>query len=268
MTDLPGVTLLAIDSRTPELALAALRRCCAGLRFASVKLLTDQRLDAPDVEVVLIPRLADSADYSTRVQRELLPHVDTPHLLIAQWDGFVVDPARWDDAFLAWDYLGAPWGFDGAGTAGRVGNGGFSLRSRRLLQALQDPSLAPHHPEDVSICVTHRAALESRHGIRFAPPELAARFAFEDRLPTAPTFGFHGAVNLPDVLPRETLSAWIAALPGDWFAGRDAFKLARRLVAVGDAGNARTVLNRRQAAGARDWRTRWLRARHRLGAGR
>jgi hypothetical protein len=268
MTDLPGVTLLAIDTRTPELALAALRRCCAGLRFGAVKLLTDRMLDAPDVDVVVIPGLADSADYSMRVQRELLPHVDTPHLLIAQWDGFVVDPAHWDDAFLVWDYLGAPWGGDGSGNGGRVGNGGFSLRSRRLLQALQDPTLALHHPEDVSICVTHRAALESRHGIRFAPPTLAARFAFEDRLPSAPTFGFHGAVNLPDALPRESLAVWIAALPDDWFAGRDAFKLARRLVAVGDGGNARKVLARRHAAGVCDWRTRWLRTRNLLGARR
>jgi hypothetical protein len=48
------------------------------------------------------------------------------------------------------------------------GNGGFSLRSRRLLQALQDPRIALSVVEDETICRTFRPLLERDYGIRFA----------------------------------------------------------------------------------------------------
>jgi hypothetical protein len=257
--------LLAVDTRTPELAIAALQHCTAALRFASVKLLTDRAIEAPGVEVVRVPTVISSAAYSHQVQKGLLAHVKTPHVLIAQWDGFVVDPGSWDPGFLDWDYLGAPWG-GRPGDDHRVGNGGFSLRSRRLLVALGDPALAPQHPEDVAICVTHREALEKRHGIRFAPLALAERFAYESLRPAAPTFGFHGAVNLADMITSDELAACLTRLPDDWFAGRDAFKLARRLLAVGDRANARQLLSRRRTAGAADLRTLLMQVRAGLGS--
>ena len=55
-------------------------------------------------------------------------------MLLIQWDGYVVNPEAWDPAFLGCDYLGAKWYWHDDGM--RVGNGGFSLRSRRLLDAL------------------------------------------------------------------------------------------------------------------------------------
>ncbi len=76
-----------------------------------------------------------------------------------------------------------------------VGNGGFSLRSRKLLKALARLPTVPGVNEDWTISELHRPALERDFGIRFAPPETAARFSYEQRHPGKPTFGFHGQSN-------------------------------------------------------------------------
>lgn len=246
---LPRVTLCAVDTRTPGLAADALQRCRERLAFARTLLFSDRDPGRDGLEVVRIAPLRSGADYSSFVLGGLLQHVRTDFVLIVQWDGFVLDPLRWDDAFLEWDYLGAPWSKAPAGRA--VGNGGFTLRSRRLLQALQDPGLSLHHPEDIAICQTNAERLESRHGIRFAPRELAARFAFEDGPPAQPTFGFHGYYNLPFVMPPVELEAWLTALPDELLAGRDGWKAVRRLVRTGQRPLALRTLERHLAACAR-----------------
>jgi hypothetical protein len=78
-----------------------------------------------------------------------------------------------------------------------VGNGGFSLRSRRLMEIVAtDPAITTYHPEDVAICRTHRRHLERAHGIRYAPEEAARRFSIEGYKQPGRTytneFGFHG----------------------------------------------------------------------------
>jgi hypothetical protein len=136
----------------------------------------------------------------------LLPYIDTEYVLLVQWDGYVVNPAVWSDQFLLFDYVGARWPVSfGVPAEFAVGNGGFSLRSRTLLEALQDPRIVfppagkyslETHSEDFAICLNHRRYLEREHGISFAPAEVADRFSFEHVDPTGPTFGFHGQVNI------------------------------------------------------------------------
>jgi hypothetical protein len=125
--------------------------------------------------------------------------VETSHLLIVQWDGFALDAAAWTDEFLAYDYIGAPWQWMAADQ--QVGNGGFSLRSVRLMRFLAEHAseLPYRFPEDDMICHHYRPALE-QSGFRFAPPDLARRFSFEDRRSVASTFGFHGGWNWEIVL--------------------------------------------------------------------
>jgi hypothetical protein len=160
---LPRVTLVCVDSRDPTLAAQAIERCRSQIDFGACVFFTDRRkLDraalARDVEIVDV-RLESIEAYSGFMLHDLAPHVRTSHALVVQWDGFVVDAGRWDDAFLDYDYIGAPWPGNPAGRD--VGNGGFSLRSKRLLDALARGSFAAGHPEDVCIGVDHRARLES-----------------------------------------------------------------------------------------------------------
>ncbi len=256
---LAQVTLCAVDTRSPALAAQALQRSMAGIRFGRVLLFShgwspDRAL--PGIEVVPIDPIRSGAEYSHFVLRQLPAHIHTSHVLITQWDGFVIDADAWSDEFLVHDYLGAVWPDQPAGRS--VGNGGFSLRSRRLLAAGLDPRITETHPEDQMLCRTHRELLEREHGVSFAPPALARRFAFENEAPRGPTFGFHGPYNLPRVLDEGTLSQWLDAMPDDFFRGRDARRLARSLLTHGMPATAQRLLQRRRAAGRNDPNTRLL----------
>ena len=108
-------------------------------------------------------------------------------MLIVQWDGYVLDAGAWTDRFLEFDYLSAVWPWY---SYRKVGNGGFSLQSRRLLKATADmPGHLPDINEDVAICLDWAAELETRYEIEFAPEGLANRFSYERLLPNMSTFG-------------------------------------------------------------------------------
>lgn len=109
----------------------------------------------------------------------------------------MLDARHWDPAFLAHDYIGASWPQFSDGHD--VGNGGFSLRSRRLLQACQSPRFQQAHPEDVLIGRTHRPWLEAQ-GLRFAPRSLADRFSAERVGDPLRSFGYHGVWHMPRML--------------------------------------------------------------------
>jgi hypothetical protein len=140
--------------------------------------------------------LQSRQDYSAFMLKELVQYVSTPFVLVAQWDGYVLDPCAWRGEFFEYDYIGAVWPFHRDGM--RVGNGGFSLRSAKLLRSLAEAPFEyiPGTNEDDLICRHYRPQLEAQYGIRFAPEDVAARFAYEHVRPDTPTFGFHGAFNM------------------------------------------------------------------------
>jgi len=252
---LPDVTLCCIDTRDPAMALWALQRCMAQIRFAEVLLFTNASLlPSPPAGVRIIEVQVETIEaYSSFMLRGLAPHVHTSHLLVAQWDGFVRDAARWDASFLDYDYIGAPW--RDAAPERAVGNGGFSLRSRRLLQALLDRDVKITHPEDESICLVNRELLESRHGVCIAPLDVARRFSYERVEPPAPTFGFHGLFNFPRELSMAEVTEIVAALPDRLTRGLDAHDLCAMLIRSGQLDTARTLLDKRWRLGMRDRRT-------------
>jgi hypothetical protein len=198
---LPQVTLCAATSVNVTATIMALERCRAACRFARVLLFTDRKVPnlQAGIEVVAIAPLRSARDYSHFVLHRMVEWIDTSHCLIAQWDGFVLNAGAWDPAFLDHDYIGAPWPqFDDGYT---VGNGGFSLRSKRLMEACNALQFADSGgAEDVVLARENRAWLEQAQGLSFADEMLAARFSFERSGGDRPTFGFHGAFNLPRVL--------------------------------------------------------------------
>lgn len=199
---LPQVTLCAVTSINVNATLRALQACLEQVRFAECKLFTDAvvAVDHPGITVVPIARLDSSAAYSRFLLTELVDHVSTSHCLIVQWDGHVIDGGRWQKAFLDYDYIGASWPqFDDGHD---VGNGGFSLRSKRLMDACRHPDFAAGHPEDVMIGRTNREWLEER-GMRFAPRDLADRFATERSGDLSASFGYHGVFNMPSAIGLE-----------------------------------------------------------------
>lgn len=171
---------------------------------------------------------------------ELAVHIRTSHVLIVQWDGFITHAELWRPDFLSVDYIGPPW-YHG-GHPGIVGNGGFSLRSKRLLDTLASlQNIDTTEPEDMVICVHRRAELEREHGIRFAPLEMAQDFGCEYGHYRA-TFGFHGMHNFAHVMNEATLSRWLEQAPPDILLHKHARKLAKELMRTGRAVEAEALI--------------------------
>jgi len=114
----------------------------------------------------------------------------TSHCLVIHADSWVLNGDAWDDRWLEFDWVGAPWYDCAFCPDGTVGNGGFCLRSRRLLSRLSKMSLPDSFNEDTLASITWRDWLEYE-GFRWAGEESAARFSFETRFRES-TFGFHG----------------------------------------------------------------------------
>jgi predicted GH43/DUF377 family glycosyl hydrolase len=191
---LDDVTLVCVDDRRPELASVAIEECEKNVRFGDIKFFTNS--DSYK-HAVKIPKLESMEGYCRFLVKDLHKHIRTSHCLIIQWDGYVVNPDSWQDEFLSYDYIGALWKEDG-----KVGNGGFSLRSKKLLQLLsEDYFQGPFLPEDCYICRTKRDDLEQR-GIRIAPTTVASSFSVEGAI-HHDQFGFHSFLTkLPDGVRR------------------------------------------------------------------
>jgi hypothetical protein len=195
--DLSRVTLIVVDCVDYDRAKLAFDHCRLSCKFGAAKLLTHFNKSNPFL--INIPKISSINEYSLFMIRDLVDYVDTDYVLIAQWDGFVWNPELWDDQFLEYDYIGAPWPtnilFPGVPKHFNVGNGGFSIRSRKLQEFLKkDQNITLHKAEDVAICQLNRAYLES-NGFTFAPEDVARRFSWEC-MEKAPAFGVHARIKL------------------------------------------------------------------------
>jgi hypothetical protein len=140
------------------------------------------------------PQINSRQAYSKFILKELHHLIKTDFVLIVQWDGWIINKGAWMPKFLEYDYIGAVWFWHPKGL--RVGNGGFSLRSKKLLQLTASPEFQyADLNEDDLICHLNRDFLVS-NGIRFAPEELARQFSYERELSDIPTFGFHGEFHM------------------------------------------------------------------------
>jgi hypothetical protein len=249
MRHLPTVTLIAVTSVAVHETIAALRRSSAELRFARSILLSDAcpSLDAADgIEWRQIRRLGSRSEYSRFMVEELVNHIETEHILCVQWDGFVIRGQAWTDAFLDYDFIGARWPqFD----QNSVGNGGFSLRSRKLLEAAKHIELRENEAEDIAICRRYRPALEEL-GIRFAPPHVADLFAYERSPPSGNELGFHGIFNFRTLLGPKALRHYVAKLDPGLIGERERRDLLKHSLGSLELRLAIHLL-RKRAAGAR-----------------
>lgn len=243
--DLSNITLCAVDCINPMLALRALDISSSQCQFGDMLFLSDSAAlyQLPGCRMEVIPRIASRAAYSQFVLKELGRYLRTSHLLLIQWDGYVIHPGAWRREFIDYDYIGAPWGFYQDGQ--RIGNGGFSLRSRRLFEALQDKEIVDLDPEDAAIGRTYRPLLENKYGIRFPSEEIAGVFSFETTYPKDETFGFHGLFNMWMFIPPSELAEFVATLSTHSVSGPQFFQLGKNYLETGRQDEAKLVFERR-----------------------
>jgi len=192
---LDNVALVIIDGRDPEKALKTLSyNTKLGIKFKEVKLFTNKNIENPNADIeVIIPQsheLNNLNSYGDFLLTELHKFINTQFCLIIQNDGFIVDPSLWDFNFLLYDYIGAPW------CGGLVGNGGFSLRSKKILRACSEILAKLNKKcwinEDNLVCRTFRSDLENIYNCKFASLDVASKFSKELSNIEYSTFGFHG----------------------------------------------------------------------------
>lgn len=242
---LPSVTLVAVTSVALSATMRALIESLSLLRFGQALWISDQPKPSGSPAGVVwrkIERLDSRAAYSRFMLFDLAKHINTSHVLTVQWDGYVLNPANWSNEFLNYDYIGAPW--PQFQDAHRVGNGGFSLRSVRLLEACRDLPRDTAEAEDIAICRTHRAWLEHGHGLRFAPESAARRFSYERTPAIGEEFGFHGVFNLARIMPRRAFDDLVRSLEPSIINLRERRELFRWACRAGRPGLAAEMVRR------------------------
>lgn len=203
------MSYICVDDQNPQLALQTLEFCQREFPLDSAHLITSHGIqDTNLVKVRQLPtefRINSIEYYSYFMSILLHNYIETDKVICVQTDGYVLNPSAWTDEFLEYDYIGAPWtvgynkhpNFPDCTEDTTVGNGGFSLRSRKLLK-LSSYYLTqykqPYHPEDLAICRGIRSWLDNED-IKFAPREVAKLWAAEDSKYTG-QFGFHGKITM------------------------------------------------------------------------
>jgi hypothetical protein len=131
--------------------------------------------------------------------------VETDFALLLEWDAGVWRTEYWMPEFFGYDYIGAPWPRNiSRGTGFDVGNGGFTLMSKKLGHFICENVQKWPVYTDMDVCRTQRPHYD-RAGFKWADPTLASCFAWELGPRKANHFGYHGAFTWPEVLPTEEI---------------------------------------------------------------
>ncbi len=190
MIKLPDVTLVMLTGKDLEKHQEILELSSKDIKFGAKK-------------VLYAPSIKSIDDWNYSIIYDLPNFIETSHCILIHPDGYVINPLLWDESWLSWDYIGAPWPLpnddysyrDEVGTIVRVGNS-VSLRSKRLMQRVAQFPWKSYHGntnEDGFIAVHHHDEL-TKEGFKFAPLEVAVHFSREHEIPEnkgLQTFAFH-----------------------------------------------------------------------------
>jgi hypothetical protein len=192
---MPTISLVIIDTEIYQLSYQAVKSSIDKLEFSDILIFSDNNSSWGDLPVINIPKIKSYFEYNNLLLNQLSNFVKTDFCLIIQYDGYILNSSSFSKSFFDYDYIGAPWPWH---KTNNMGNGGFSWRSKKLLQATKELnySKSNQEPEDDFICRTKRDILEKRYGCLFAPEEIAAQFSIEHGSRNYPTFGFHGVWHL------------------------------------------------------------------------
>ena len=188
-----NLDLISINCVDPYQSAVAINYCQKYFEFGKSVLVTHQDIDVYDIELHIIDKL-DWYQYNDHVLN-LIEHTDNDYVMLIQDDGHPINPELWDDEYLEYDYIGAPWPSEESWISlqhkdqqdyirknfpkNRVGNGGFCIRSRKFLKFSTQYGSCNGLGEDSFLCTRkYEEAIE--YGIKFAPFELSSKFSYEN----------------------------------------------------------------------------------------
>lgn len=250
-----SISLLSVSNINHVLTEFSINKSCDIQHFDEVMVFSDRPLlglrhkhTLYDIDKTICPMNTQTGQpvplsldvYNDFLFKHLVNWVKTDHVLSIHYDGFGVNIDEWSDEFLEYDYIGSPthrkWYplanslkehevYDGLKNEWYTGGGGFSLRSKKLLQALQDPSLSVfiseknyQRCEDWNIAVKYKDYLVKEYGIKFAPLDIALKFSTEILTGVNFSFGFHGWENVPLFLSEPETQFFLSHLNKDTVA--------------------------------------------------
>lgn len=204
------ISILAVTTIAHDLTRFAIENTLKNIDVDRVVTLSDINF-YPQGDFHQIDTISSRNHYSRILLKEAYQYIETDNILVVQYDGMATDSASWNPEFLRFDYIGAPWYWR---NDYKVGNGGFSLRSRRLMDLVANHEYAfiENLNEDENICIYNRQQLETA-GMLFANIEKAAKFSHEREAGKKDTFGFHGMFNVPFYLDHDSIKFYIENLP-------------------------------------------------------
>ena len=176
------LTIVCVETTHPDIAEKLIKDQASIFNTSRTLLIKDRNI------------VSNIKDYNQFIIKELYKHIETPYVGIVQLDGYALNKDYWTNEFLKYDYIGAPW----PDTV--IGNGGFSIRSKKLMEACSKFEYNNTIPEDALICIYKRGDLEHQ-GFIFAPFELANKFSVENK-PYSGQFGFHGKYTMRDLINK------------------------------------------------------------------
>jgi hypothetical protein len=218
------ITIVIVETATHDLAKFSIEKTLSTIDCKEVITFSDREIIS-GAKFIPIRKQINLYDYSEIVLKQLWTYVETDHVLVIQWDGMAINKGLWTDEFLKYDYIGSIWPWPQQGI--NMGNGGFSLRSRRLIDACRNTEIKlggfAGQNEDIAICVEHRKLLQEQYKIQYAPEEIARQFATENEWLGRKTFGFHGMWNIPRFLSGSDIKHVINNMPDRFW--KDASKV-------------------------------------------
>lgn len=195
MQRLNKVTIVCVDTYNVGESVIALRKTLMEVEPDKCLFFTNADIEIEGVKVIKVDNINSVDDYSRFMIKQLYKYINTEFVLVIQHDGYVLNGDAFPQDLYLYDYCGALWlEKDNLNN----GNGGFSWRSKKLLDAIgTDDNISVLTPEDVSICRIYRRYLEQTYGLAWAADYIAERFSFELQEPRRITFGFHGYHHKP-----------------------------------------------------------------------
>jgi len=194
------IHLISINTVNPEKSLAAIKFSEKFIKFEKVTLFSNLKsLEFENVENININKFKSINQYSDFVLG-LNSFVSSDFVLIIQDDGHILNNNKWSSDFLKYDYIGAPWPssnkwikrFEKYGDStykivkenikfNRVGNGGFSLRSKKFLEYTSGFQSCNNFSEDIFLCLLNFEK-SREYNIKFPSVQTSLEFSYETPL--------------------------------------------------------------------------------------
>ncbi len=220
------ISLVIIDTESYELANRSIRTSISQFDFNEILIFTDDETKWSSGKIIKIEKITEINQYNKIILKDLHIYLNSDFALITQYDGFILNGTAFDSSFYNFDYIGACWNTQSHGLI--TGNGGFSLRSRKLINACGKFSEFDYETaEDISICWDYREYFE-KLDIKFSPPYLANKFS-KEHIIIGSTFGFHGLFHLPIIYKNE-MDFLVDNLPERVFKNHSSLKRLTKIV--------------------------------------